>query len=52
MLVALPLLPVCGIVLNGSPVVVFFIGANAFIVGVLLLVWLLAARCRPVGASF
>jgi len=42
-LVALPLLPVCGIVLNSPPVVVFSIGGTAFVSGVLLLVWLLAA---------
>ena len=51
MLVALPLLPLCGIVLNGPPVVVFSIGGTAFVIGVMLLVWLLAARSMPLAGS-
>ena len=43
---ALPLVPVCGIVLLGPPVVVFFMGAMSFILGVMLLVWLLAWPTR------
>jgi hypothetical protein len=41
-LAALPLLPVCGIMVDGPPVVVFFSGGISFISGVMLLVWLLA----------
>ena len=51
MLVALPLLPLCGIVLNGPPAMVFFMGATSFILGVLLLVWLLAASSMPPAGS-
>jgi len=50
-LVALPLLPICGIVLNGPPAVVFFIGATSFISGVMLLVWLLAISSIPPAGS-
>jgi len=50
-LIALPLLPVCGFLLNGSPNVVFCIGATAFIIGVLLLVWLSAASSIPLAGS-
>jgi len=50
-LVALPLLPVCGIVLNGPPATVFFMGATSFILGVLLLLWLLAASSMPPAGS-
>src|SRR5438067_1158683 len=50
-LVALPLLPVCGLVLHGEPAMVFFIGATSFICGVLLLVWLFVASCMPVAGS-
>jgi hypothetical protein len=50
-LMALPLLPVCGFVLNSSPVVVFSIGAASFVIGVLLCVWLFAAKCLPVAGS-
>ena len=50
-LLALPLLPLGGFVLNGSPAVVFFMGAAAFIVGVLLLVSLLAAASLPPAGS-
>jgi hypothetical protein len=46
-LAALPLLPVCGIVVNAPPGVVFFMGAAAFICGVLLIVWLFAASSVP-----
>jgi hypothetical protein len=50
-LVGLPLLPICGIVVNGPPAMVFFMGATAFILGALLLVWMLAARSmRPAGS--
>ncbi len=51
MFIALPLLPVCGFVLSGSPKAVFFIGATAFIVGVLLLAGLSAASSLPVAGS-
>ena len=47
MLVALPLLPVCGILLNGPPAVVFFMGATAFICGVMLFTWLCAISFMP-----
>jgi hypothetical protein len=50
-LVALPLLPVGGFVLDGSPKVVFFIGATAFMIGVLLLVWLSATSFIPLAGS-
>ncbi len=50
-LIALPLLPVCGFVLNGSPMVVFFIGAIAFMIGVLLLVALPAVSSIPLAGS-
>ena len=50
-LVALPLLPVCGIVLNGPPAMVFFMGATSFILGVMLLVWLFAASSMPPAGS-
>jgi hypothetical protein len=50
-LLALPLLPVCGFVLNGTPEVVFFIGATSFIIGELLLVGLLAASSMPLAGS-
>jgi hypothetical protein len=50
-LVALPLLPVCGIVLHGPPAMVFFMGAISFILGVMLLVWLLAASSMPPAGS-
>ena len=48
---AMPLLPVCGFVLNVSPAVVFSIGATVFFIDVLLLVWLLAAISAPVTGS-
>jgi hypothetical protein len=51
MLLALPLLPLGGFVLNGPPEMVFFMGAAAFIVGVLLLVSLLAAASMPPAGS-
>jgi hypothetical protein len=50
-LVALPVLPVCGIVLHCPPAMVFFMGAASFICGVLLLVWLLAAGSMPLAGS-
>jgi hypothetical protein len=50
-LTALPLLPVCGYVFNGSPQVVFFMGATAFFIGVLLLAWLSAAGSMPLAPS-
>jgi hypothetical protein len=50
-LIALPLLPVCGFMLDGSPEVVFYIGATSFIIGELLLVWLLAASSMPPAGS-
>lgn len=51
MLVALPLLPVGGIVLHAAPVVVFSIGGTAFVALVLLLVWLLASSSMPPAGS-
>ena len=48
-LIALPLLPVCGFVLNGAPRVVFGIGVTVFFIGVLLLVWLSAASSIPLA---
>lgn len=48
-LIALLPLPPCGFVLNGSPKVVFGIGATAFFIGVLLLVWLLATGSIPLA---
>ena len=50
-LVGLPLLPLCGIVLHAAPVVVFSIAGTAFVIGVLLLVWLLAASSMPPAGS-
>ena len=50
-LVALPLLPVCGIVLNGPPAMVFFMGAMSFISGVMLLVCLFAISSIPLAGS-
>jgi hypothetical protein len=50
-LVAMPLLPVFGIVLHAPPVVVFSIGGTAFFIGVLLLVWLLAIGSMPPEGS-
>src|SRR5688500_14566039 len=50
-LVALPLLPVGGIVLNAPPVVVFSLGATAFFIAVLLIVALLRARAVPPAGS-
>jgi hypothetical protein len=50
-LAALPLLPVCGIMVNAPPAMVFFMGAAAFICGVLVLVWLFAASSMPPAGS-
>lgn len=50
-LAMLPLLPLCGIVLNSPPVIVFSLGAAAFMGDVMLLVWLLAARSMPLATS-
>ena len=50
-LAALPLLPVCGFVLNGSPEAVFFMGATGFVLGVLLFVSLLPLRSLPPAGS-
>lgn len=50
-LMVLPLLPVCGFVFNGSPQVVFFIGTTVFIIGVLLIVWLVAFGITPLAGS-
>jgi len=50
-LVALPLLPVCGIVLHGPPAMVFFMGAMSFICGVGLLVSLFAISSIPPAGS-
>jgi hypothetical protein len=47
----MPLMPLCGIVLNSPPVIVFSLGAAAFIGGVILLVGLLAAHSIPVAES-
>jgi hypothetical protein len=51
-LIALPLPPVCGFVLNGSPEVVFFIGAASLVIGELLLIALFAASSSmPLAGS-
>jgi hypothetical protein len=47
----LPLLPLCGFVLNGSPEVVFFLGAASFLIGVLLAVVLAACLSVPKADS-
>ncbi len=46
-LIALPLLPLCGFLLGGPPAMVFFIGATSFIIGVMLLVGLVAVSHMP-----
>ena len=50
-LVVLPLLPVCGVVLNAAPEVVFFIGATAFLSVLLLLIGLFTASSMPLADS-
>jgi hypothetical protein len=50
-LLALPLLPICGFALNGSPRVVFFIGAFALFVAVQLLLMLSAIRSAPLPGA-
>jgi hypothetical protein len=50
-LVVLPLLPVCGIVLDGPPAMVFFMGAMSFICDVGLLVSLFAISSIPPAGS-
>jgi len=50
-LVALPLLPIFGIVLNAPPAIVFFMGAASFICGVLLLVGLFTLSHMPPAGS-
>jgi hypothetical protein len=50
-LLALPLLPLCGFLLNASPERVFFIGTAVFIIDVLVPVWLLAAGNTPPPGS-
>jgi hypothetical protein len=50
-LAVLPLLPVCGFVLKGSPEVVFLIGATSFILGVMLLVRIFAVSSMPLAGS-
>lgn len=47
----LPLLPLCGFVLNGLPEVVFYLGATAFIIGVLLPVWMVGTVSMPPAGS-
>jgi hypothetical protein len=50
-LIALPLLPACGIVLHVPPALVFFLGAISFMCGVGLLVSLFAiSSIPPVGS--
>jgi hypothetical protein len=55
-LVLLPLLPVCGFVLNAAPEVVFFIGAIAFLFALLLLIFTAGAMALadppPVAKRF
>jgi hypothetical protein len=46
-LLGLPLLPLCGFVLNGSPAAVFFLGAASFFTGVLLAVLISALLSAP-----
>lgn len=48
-LIGLPLLPICGIVLGASPLVVFSIGATSFCIGVLVLVWLFSVSSLPLA---
>jgi hypothetical protein len=48
---ALLLLPLGGFVLNGPPAMVFFTGAAAFFIGVMLLVSLFAAVSMPPAGS-
>src|SRR5262245_48076343 len=50
-LIALPVLPVCGFVLNAPPEIVFYIGATVFLVDVMLPIWLVAAVSAPSGSS-
>jgi hypothetical protein len=50
-LLPLPLPPVCGFVLNGSPEMVFYMGATSFVIGVVLLVLLFAAVSKPPAGS-
>jgi hypothetical protein len=50
-LLALPILPFCGYLLNAPPATVFFIGATVFIIDVVLLVSLLAIRSAPPPGS-
>jgi hypothetical protein len=47
-----PLLPLCGFVLNGSPEVVYlYWGGTAFLIGVMLPIWLFAASTTPLAGS-
>jgi hypothetical protein len=50
-LIAMPLLPLCGFVLNGPPEMIFFTAAMAFVLGVMLLVSLVAAVSMPPAGS-
>jgi len=50
-LLALPILPFCGYLLNAPPATVFFIGATVFIIDVVLLVSLLAISSIPPAGS-
>ena len=50
-LLALPILPFCGYLLNAPPATVFFIGATVFIIDVVLLASLLALRSLPPAGS-
>jgi hypothetical protein len=49
-LVALPLLPLVAYLLANPPQVVFFAGAAAFVVGVMMLTWLWAARSKSLAS--
>jgi hypothetical protein len=50
-LVAAMLLPVCGYLLNGSPEMVFYMGATAFMIGIVGPPFLLAAHFKPLEGS-
>ena len=50
-LLALPILPLCGYLLGAPPEMVFFIGATVFVIDVVLLVSLLAIRSVPPPGS-
>jgi hypothetical protein len=50
-LLGLPLLPLCGFLVNGPPDVVFAIGATVFVIDVMLLAWLTAVSNVPSAGS-